>query len=121
MTRKTAELVQVKLRMPEYLRRQVVAAAKKSGRSISGEFSRLVEEGLEKPEREALAKGAAQAMLAKLGLIETEAAPAHDELIRKAARAAATEVAFETAMQLKELRGFISTEFRRLDAGSPPQ
>jgi hypothetical protein len=46
MARKSAELVQIKARMPEYLRRQVLAAAKKSGRSFSGELNRIIEVGL---------------------------------------------------------------------------
>jgi hypothetical protein len=60
MARKSAELVQVKLRMPEYLRRQVLAAAKKSGRSLSGEINYLIEEGLIKPEYEKLIRTAAE-------------------------------------------------------------
>ena len=44
------DLVQVKLRIPEWLRRQVLAGAKKSGRSLNGELSHLIEEGLLKPE-----------------------------------------------------------------------
>ena len=47
--RKTTDLVQVKLRIPEWLRRQVLAEAKKSGRSLNGELAHLIEEGLIKP------------------------------------------------------------------------
>jgi hypothetical protein len=49
MARKSTDLVQVKLRIPEFVRRQVLAEAKKSGRSLNGELSHLIEEGLAKP------------------------------------------------------------------------
>jgi hypothetical protein len=52
-------LVQTKVRMLEHLRRQVLAAAKKSGRSFSGEVNHLIETGLAKSEREVLVKSAA--------------------------------------------------------------
>jgi hypothetical protein len=53
-------LVQVKLRITEGLRRQVLATAKKSGRSLNGELNYLIEQGLAKPEYEALIKSAAE-------------------------------------------------------------
>jgi hypothetical protein len=58
--RKTTDLVQVKLRIPEWLRRQVLAEAKKSGRSLNGELAHLIEEGLIKPRYESLITKAAE-------------------------------------------------------------
>jgi hypothetical protein len=58
--RKTTDLVQVKLRIPEWLRRQVLAEAKKSGRSLNGELAHLIEEGLTKPRYESLITKAAE-------------------------------------------------------------
>jgi hypothetical protein len=60
MARKITDIVQVKLRIPEWLRREVLLAAKKSGRSLNGELSHLIEEGLAKPEYESLIKGAVE-------------------------------------------------------------
>jgi hypothetical protein len=59
MARKITDIVQVKLRIPEWLRRQVLAEAKKSGRSLNGELARLIEKGLVKPEYESLIMKAA--------------------------------------------------------------
>jgi hypothetical protein len=58
MARKTTDIVQVKLRVPEWLRREVLQAADKSGRSLNGELVHLIQEGLEKPKYAALIKGA---------------------------------------------------------------
>jgi hypothetical protein len=49
MTDKGADTVQVKLRVPTRIRRQVLAAAKKSGRSLSSELNHLIETGLANP------------------------------------------------------------------------
>jgi hypothetical protein len=49
MTDKGADTVQVKLRVPARIRRQVLAAAKKSGRSLSSELNHLIETGLANP------------------------------------------------------------------------
>jgi hypothetical protein len=61
MARKFTDIVQVKLRIPEWLRRKVLQAADKSGRSLNGELFHLIEEGLARPEYEALIKCAADA------------------------------------------------------------
>jgi hypothetical protein len=49
MTDKGADTVQVKLRMSARIRRQVLATAKKSGRSLSSELNHLIETGLANP------------------------------------------------------------------------
>ena len=46
MAHKIDDIVQVKLRIPERVRRQVLAAANKSGRSLNTELNRLIGLGL---------------------------------------------------------------------------
>ena len=59
--RKSTDIVQVKLRLPERLRREILLMAKKSGRSLNGELVRLIEAGMAKPRHKSLIKSAAEA------------------------------------------------------------
>ena len=47
MARKPTQLVQLKIRIQEQLRREVEKRAKKSGRTLTGEIAALLEVGLE--------------------------------------------------------------------------
>jgi hypothetical protein len=74
---------QVKFRMPERIRRQVLAAAKKSGRPLSAELNHLIELGLSNPGDPSLitkvaevaaaeAAEKATSRMAQTGLVEIE-------------------------------------------------
>jgi Arc-like DNA binding domain len=54
MTRKPNDTVQVNLRVPEWLRLDVLRRSEKSGRSFNGELIHLIEEGMAKPQTAAL-------------------------------------------------------------------
>jgi hypothetical protein len=77
------DTTQVKFRMPERVRRQVIAAAKKSGRSLSAELNHLIEVGLANPGDPSLitkvaeiaateAAEKATSRMAQTGLVEIE-------------------------------------------------
>jgi hypothetical protein len=58
MARKPTDTVQVNLRVPEWLRLDVLRRSKKSGRSFNGELIHLIQEGMAKPKNAALIKEA---------------------------------------------------------------
>jgi hypothetical protein len=58
MARESTDMVQVKIRIPERLRVEVLMAAQASGRSLNGELSHLIEEGLARRDTDALIKSA---------------------------------------------------------------
>jgi hypothetical protein len=61
MAREPTDTAQLKLRIPERLRRQVEQTAKTSGRSLNGELIHLIEEGLARRETAAIINMAAKA------------------------------------------------------------
>jgi hypothetical protein len=91
---------QFKFRMPQRIRRQVIAEAKKNGRTISGELNHLIETGLANPGDVSLltrvATEAAEQAAARM-------APAQDELVAKIVKAMTSELSFQTAMLFKML------------------
>jgi hypothetical protein len=58
-SRKPTDTVQVNLRLPEWLRLNVLRRSEKSGRSFNGELIHLIHEGMAKPKNAALIKEAA--------------------------------------------------------------
>ena len=66
MARKPNDTVQVNLRVPEWLRLDVLRRSEKSGRSFNGELTRLIQEGMARPKTAALINAAVEKAMSRM-------------------------------------------------------
>jgi hypothetical protein len=124
MTRKTTDIVQVKLRVPEWLRREVLRAADKSGRSLNGELVHLIQEGLAKPKNAALIKEAVEKSSAEtLSLMGTLTEPMYARVIEALKATFRLPIQKSDLERFQQVRAYLQGDERthdRPEANRPP-